>query len=57
MLIPFMVGGIQPYEDFVLNAFLWLLLAMLSRLPHIKVSAEMAAMESAAAQPQRFRIS
>ena len=55
MLIPFMVGGIQPYEDFVLNAFFWLLLGVLFRLPHIKVSAEMAAMESADAQPQRFR--
>jgi hypothetical protein len=33
-------AGIQGYEDFVLNAYLWLLLGILFRLPHIKLSAE-----------------
>ena len=33
-------AGIQAYEDFVLNAYLWLLLGILFRLPHIKLSAE-----------------
>jgi len=53
MLFPFMVGGIQAYEDFVLNAYLWLLLGILFRLPHVKVSVELEAAQLAAAQPRR----
>ncbi|HLZ12502.1 MAG TPA: hypothetical protein VKP58_07940 [Candidatus Acidoferrum sp.] len=53
MLFPFMVGGIQSYEDFVLNAYLWLLLGILFRLPHIKVSAELDAARLAAQMPRR----
>jgi hypothetical protein len=53
MLFPFMVGGIQAYEDFVLNAYLWLLLGILFRLPHIKVSAELDAARLAAEMPRR----
>ena len=52
MLGPFMVGGIQAYEDFVLNAYLWLLLGILFRLPHIKVSTELEAVRLAATQPR-----
>jgi hypothetical protein len=33
-------AGIQGYEDFVLNAYLWLLLGVLFRLPSIKLAAE-----------------
>lgn len=32
-------GGIQPYEDFLLNAYLWLLLGILYRLPELAASA------------------
>jgi len=53
MLGAFMVGGIQAYEDFVLNAYLWLLLGVLFRLPHIKVSTELEAAQLAAAKPRR----
>ena len=53
LLFPFTFGGIQPYEDFVLNAYLWLLLGILFRLPSLKASAEFAAAASAGAQPQR----
>ena len=35
-------NGIQPYEDFVLNAYLWLLLGILFRLPTLAVSAQYA---------------
>jgi hypothetical protein len=35
--------GIQPYEDFVLNAYLWLLLGILFRLPSLALSAEFSA--------------
>jgi hypothetical protein len=57
MLIPFMVGGIQAYEDFVLNAYLWLLLGILFRLPHFESSAKTAALEHSLTQTQRLRTS
>lgn len=42
MLLPMTYGGIQPYEDFLLNAYLWLLLGFLFRLPTIVLSAQFA---------------
>ncbi len=47
LLFPMTFSGMQPYEDFVLNAYLWLLLGILFRLPTLAVSAQYAA----AAQP------
>src|SRR5467141_1229208 len=43
LLIPMTFTGIQAYEDFVLNAYLWLLLGILFRLPTLSVSAQYAA--------------
>jgi hypothetical protein len=43
LLFPMTFAGIQPYEDFVMNAYLWLLLGILFRLPTIVVSAQYAA--------------
>ncbi|HVH70325.1 MAG TPA: hypothetical protein VNB49_04350, partial [Candidatus Dormibacteraeota bacterium] len=34
--------GILSYEDFLMNAYLWLLLGVLFRLPSIQLSAELA---------------
>jgi hypothetical protein len=45
LLLPITFAGIQSYEDFVLNAFLWLLLGVLFRLPTVAVSAEYAALQ------------
>ena len=45
LLLPITFAGIQAYEDFVLNAFLWLLLGILFRLPTLAVSAEFAALQ------------
>jgi len=45
MFFPFMIGGIQAYEDFVMNAYLWLLLGVLFRLPHLKAAVEVAHVE------------
>ena len=42
MLFPAAFGGIQSYEDFLLNAYLWLLLGLLFRLPTIALSAQFA---------------
>jgi DMSO/TMAO reductase YedYZ heme-binding membrane subunit len=38
LFFPYTFGGIMAYEDFVLNAYLWLLLGILFRLPHLALS-------------------
>jgi hypothetical protein len=43
LLIPFTFQGLQAYEDFVMNAYAWLLLGMLFRLPKLALSAQFAA--------------
>jgi hypothetical protein len=43
LLFPATFGGIQSYEDFLLNAYLWLLLGLLFRLPTLALSAQFAA--------------
>jgi hypothetical protein len=35
LLFPFTFGGIQPYQNFVLNAYFWLLTGILFRLPSL----------------------
>jgi hypothetical protein len=42
LLFPATFGGIQSYEDFLLNAYLWLLLGLLFRLPTIALSSQFA---------------
>ncbi len=43
LLFPLTFNGLQPYQDFVLNAYFWLLLGILFRLPSIALSAQYAA--------------
>jgi hypothetical protein len=43
LLLPFTFQGMQAYQDFVLNAYLWLLLGVLFRLPKLALSAQAAA--------------
>ena len=43
LLFAYTYAGIQAYEDYILNAYLWLLFGILFRLPHLKLSAEHAA--------------
>jgi hypothetical protein len=52
LLFPATFGGMQPYEDFLLNAYLWLLLGLLFRLPTLALSAQFAA-NAPATQPAR----
>jgi len=52
LLFPATFGGIQPYEDFLLNAYLWLLLGLLFRLPTLAPSAQFAA-NAPVTQPAR----
>jgi hypothetical protein len=43
LLFPLTFIGIAPYQDFVLNAFLWLLIGILFRLPTMTLTPELAA--------------
>ena len=42
LLIPMTYGGLQAYQDFILNAYMWLLLGILFRLPKLALSAQFA---------------
>ena len=55
LLFPATYGGMPPYEDFVLNAYFWLLLGILFRLPTLVPSAQFAA-TALAAQSRRHWI-
>jgi hypothetical protein len=52
LLLPFTFQGLQAYEDYVLNAYAWLLLGVLFRLPKLALSAQFAA-GAVAEQPAR----
>jgi hypothetical protein len=52
LLLPITFTSMQAYEDFVLNAYLWLLLGILFRLPTLAVSSQYAAV---APLPQTYR--
>jgi hypothetical protein len=54
LLFPATFGGIQSYEDFLLNAYLWLLLGLLFRLPTIALSAQFAITAPAAKPAPRW---
>ncbi len=47
LLFPATFGGMVAYEDFLLNAYLWLLLGILFRLPTLALSAQFAAVAPA----------
>jgi O-antigen ligase len=40
LLFPMTFTGIQAYQDFVLNCYLWLLIGILFRLPSLELSAQ-----------------
>jgi hypothetical protein len=42
LLLLMTFNGMQPYQDFVLNAYLWLLLGILFRSPSLALSAQYA---------------
>jgi hypothetical protein len=52
LLFPLTFNGIAPYQDFVLNAFLWLLLGILFRLPTMTLTPGPAASPSMDDQPR-----
>jgi O-antigen ligase len=52
LLFPLTFTGIAPYQDFVLNAFLWLLIGILFRLPNMALTPELPASSSPENQPR-----
>jgi hypothetical protein len=55
LLGPATWGGMAAYEDFLLNAYFWLLLGVLFRLPHLALSKKFA-VDAPNPEPQRRRI-
>lgn len=53
LLLPVTFQGMQAYQDFVLNAYLWLLLGILFRLPKLALTAQAS---SAPANPAAARV-
>jgi hypothetical protein len=51
LLLPFTFLGLQPYQDFILNAYLWLLLGILFRLPTISLDKQSSAQPVKVANP------
>ena len=52
LLLPMTFSAMQAYEDFLMNAYLWLLLGILFRLPSIALSAQFA---TVASQPLPYK--
>jgi hypothetical protein len=42
LLVPMTFAGMQPYQDFIMNAYLWLLLGVLFRLPKFALDSQAA---------------
>jgi hypothetical protein len=47
LLLPLTFQGMQAYQDFIFNAYLWLLLGILFRLPKLALSAQYSAQAAA----------
>jgi hypothetical protein len=40
LLVPFSYNGMAPYQNYVMNAYLWLLIGVLFRLPQLAADAQ-----------------
>src|SRR5882724_4472764 len=54
LLFALTFAGMQAYEDFLMNAYLWLLLGVLFRLPSLSSAGEQASAETAAQTGRRW---
>src|SRR5512137_294471 len=54
LLFPLTFNGIAPYQDFVLNAFLWILIGILFRLPSMVLTAQLETSFSPVNPPRRW---
>ena len=55
LLLPMTYAGLSPYQDYVLNAYLWLLLGILFRLPTLAFSTQFAAVQPGFQFPEPLR--
>jgi hypothetical protein len=54
LLFPMTYAGMATYQDFVMNAYLWLLLGILFRLPTLAASTQFVAAQTASQAQQAF---
>ena len=54
LLLPMTFAGMQAYQDFILNAYLWLLLGILFRLPSIALSSQFAITAPSSQMPRAW---
>jgi hypothetical protein len=54
LLFPFSYGGMAPYQNFVMNAYFWVLIGVLFRLPHLARAEQ--TVPSQAAVPSRAAV-
>jgi len=54
LLLPMTFEGLRPYQDFVLNAYFWLVLGILFRLSSLALSAQYAAAQNSSAYAPRM---
>ena len=55
LLLPMTYAGLSPYQDYVLNAYLWLLVGILLRLPTLAFSVQFAAVQPGFQFPEPLR--
>lgn len=54
LLVPMTFAGIQAYQDFILNAYLWVLLGFLFRLPSLALSSQFTSNAPPAGSPRSW---
>jgi hypothetical protein len=54
LLVPFTYGGMSPYQNFVMNAYFWLLAGVLFRLPHLAKTPQLVPAEHRAPRMAAF---
>ena len=56
LLLPMTFGGTSAYQNYINNAFLWLLVGILFRLPEIAATPDVAVVKSSADEAKRLQI-
>jgi hypothetical protein len=51
LLLPITFTSMVTYQDFIVNAYFWLMLGLLFRLPHLALSAQFANVPKTQPQP------
>jgi hypothetical protein len=56
LLYPFTYGGLSPYQNYVCNAYLWLMVGILFRLPDVLAAPQAPVTSARAGRRNRFRL-